>query len=127
MAEWQGTARIRAVGRWSVLELAGEIDLAAVPEAEALLARLLVKEQPAVVVDLIEVTFFDCALLGLLSRGRTRVLGAGGSFDVLCIRPWSLRLLRVAGLLEVFCPVASLADLADLDALGGRRPRGARA
>ncbi|GGR52372.1 STAS domain-containing protein [Streptomyces netropsis] len=121
MTQWQGEARIRAVGRWGVLELTGEVDIAAVPETEALLMRLMALGKPVVVVDLRAVTFFDCAVLGALYRARAGQLAAGGGFEVLCVRPWALKIIRMAGLLEVFRPVASLTDLADLDALDGTR------
>ncbi|MBB5122782.1 hypothetical protein AF335_21870 [Streptomyces eurocidicus] len=127
MTEWQGAARIRVVGRWGVLELAGEADVAAVPEMEALLLRLVALGKPVVVVDLRQVTFFDCAVLGALYRARGGVLAAGGAFEVLCTRPWALKVMRVAGLLEVFRPVASLTDLADLEDLDGSPRKGTRA
>ncbi|MFD7238855.1 STAS domain-containing protein [Streptomyces syringium] len=115
MTQWQGEARIRTVGRWGVLELTGEIDIAAVPETEALLARLMALGKPVVVVDLRAVTFFDGAVLGVLSRARTELLATGRGFEVLCVRPWALKVIRMAGLLEVFRPAASLTDLAGLD------------
>ncbi|MEV4872704.1 anti-sigma factor antagonist [Streptomyces syringium] len=121
MTQWQGEARIRVVGRWGVLELAGEVDIAAVPEIEKLLMRLMALGKPVVVVDLRAVTFFDCAILGVLYRARAGLLATGGGFEVLCVRPWALKIMRMAGLLDVFRPVASLTDVADLDALDGTR------
>ncbi|ARZ69342.1 hypothetical protein SMD11_3723 [Streptomyces albireticuli] len=110
-----------------MLELAGEADVAAVPEMESLLLQLVALGRPVVVVDLRQVTFFDCAVLGALYRARGGVLAAGGSFEVLCTRPWALKVMRVAGLLEVFRPVASLTDLADLEALQDSPHKGSRA
>lgn len=119
MTQWQGEARIRTVGRWGVLELTGEVDIAAVPKTEALLMRLRALGKPVVVVDLRAVTFFDCAILGVLYRARSELLAAGGGFEVLCARPWALKVMHMAGLLEVFRPTASLTDLAGLDAPDG--------
>ncbi|MFI1183975.1 STAS domain-containing protein [Streptomyces sp. NPDC020799] len=127
MTEWQSASHIRVVGRWGVLRLTGELDIESVPEVERLLVRLLALEKPVVVMDLREVTFFDCAILGVMCRARTGVLAAGGRFAVLCTRPWALKVMRLADLLEVFAPVASLTDLADLDALDGGPDRGSRA
>ncbi|MGX8906866.1 anti-sigma factor antagonist [Streptomyces netropsis] len=127
MTQWQGEARIRVVGRWGVLELTGEVDIAAVPEIEELLMRLMALGKPVVVVDLRAVTFFDCAILGVLYRARAGLLATGGGFEVLCTRPWALKVMRMAGLLDVFRPVASLTDVADLDALDGTRHGSAKA
>ncbi|MET9642425.1 STAS domain-containing protein [Streptomyces syringium] len=127
MTQWQGEARIRVVGRWGVLELAGEVDIAAVPEIEELLMRLMALGKPVVVVDLRAVTFLDCAILGALYRARAGLLATGGGFEVLCTRPWALKVMRMAGLLDVFRPVASLTDVADLDALDGTRHGSAKA
>ncbi|MFI1801797.1 STAS domain-containing protein [Streptomyces sp. NPDC020379] len=127
MTGWQSASSIRVVGRWSVLRLTGELDIESVPVVEELLVRLLTLEKPVVVIDLREVTFFDCALLGVLCRTRAGVLAAGGRFAVLCTRPWALKIMRLADLLEAFGPVASLADLADLDALDSSPGRGSRA
>lgn len=127
MTEWQSASCIRVVGRWGVLRLSGELDIGSVPEIEELLVRLLALEKPVVVLDLREVTFFDCVILGLMCRARRGVLAAGGRFAVLCTRPWALKVMRMAELLDVFAPVASLTDLADLDALDGSPGKGSRA
>ncbi|MFF7731101.1 STAS domain-containing protein [Streptomyces sp. NPDC008001] len=124
-AEWE--ARIRVVGRWGVLELAGEIDVAAVPSLEELLLQLVALGKPVVVIDLREVGFFDCSVLGALFRARSGVLASGGRFAVLCVRPWALKVMHMAELLDDFRPVATLADLADLDALDNGRRKGSRA
>ncbi|MEU7105078.1 STAS domain-containing protein [Streptomyces stramineus] len=127
MTEWQGEARIHTVGRWGVLELAGEVDVAAVPRIESLLLQLIALGKPVVVVDLRRVTFFDCAVLGAMYRARAGLLANGGGFEVLCTRPWALKVMSMAGLLDVFRPVASLTDVADLDSLDGSPHRGSRA
>ncbi|MBF6045131.1 anti-sigma factor antagonist [Streptomyces sp. NRRL B-1677] len=120
-------ARIRVKGRWAVLELAGELDIAAVPAVEELLLQLVAPGAPVVVIDLREVTFFDCSVLGALYRARAGVLASGGCFAVLCVRPWALKIMHMAELLDVFRPVAALVDLADLDSLDNGRRRDARA
>ncbi|MEU8551138.1 STAS domain-containing protein [Streptomyces roseoverticillatus] len=127
MAESEYETRIRVEGRWGMLELAGELDIAAVPAVEELLLQLVALGTPVVVIDLREVTFFDCSVLGAMYRARAGVLASGGCFAVLCVRPWALKIMHMAELLDVFQPVATLVDLADLDSLDNGRRRGARA
>jgi anti-sigma B factor antagonist len=105
-------SRVHVRGRWHVVELAGELDCASVSDAERVLRRFPLRTGDAVVVDLLGVTFFDCAALHLLSRTRIRVLARGGTFHVVCAGAWPRRILRLGGLLDVFRPVASTAELA---------------
>ncbi|WP_406288856.1 STAS domain-containing protein [Embleya sp. NBC_00896] len=104
-------SRVRVHGHWNVVELVGELDCATVFDAEAVLLRLPMHAGAAVVVDLSEVTFLDCAALHMLSRTRSRVLALGGTFHLICPGTWPRRIMQVVGLLYVFRPVASQAEL----------------
>ncbi|MBL1095797.1 STAS domain-containing protein [Streptomyces coffeae] len=102
---WAVTYR---VGRCTVVELHGEIDIAGLasvgPQLDAATAT------PAVVIDLTPTTFFDCSGLGLLCRARRRVVERGGRMRLVCAHPLILRTLRVGGLSEVFQPVPTLEE-----------------
>jgi anti-sigma B factor antagonist len=102
--------RDRKQGVWSVIEVAGELDLSNVSDLEARLAEQL-RVDPHVAVDLSGVTFMDSsalgALVGALKRAREHdgdviLVGAGGS---------PRRVLEITGLDKAFTLVASLSDL----------------
>jgi len=63
-----------------------------------------------VIVDLLPVEFLDCATLGLLCRARRRALEGGGHLALVCVRPWHLRILKAAGLSELFAPLTTVQD-----------------
>ncbi|MGW1075723.1 anti-sigma factor antagonist [Streptomyces sp. NPDC002537] len=105
---------------FTVVELHGDIDLAAAPDVSLHIDAATALVGCRVVVDLRPVRFMDCIALGLLCRARRRALERGGSFGVVCTRPWHLRLLRIGTWSAVFRPVATVAD-ALLD--GRARPR----
>jgi anti-sigma B factor antagonist len=111
MADLAIDSRVHVHGRWHVVELAGELDCSTVCDVDALLHRLPLRAGGAVVVDLLRVTFLDCAALHLLSRTRTRVLALGGTFHVVCADAWPRKILRLGGLLHILRPVASRAEL----------------
>ncbi|MDK1474964.1 STAS domain-containing protein [Streptomyces sp. 549] len=92
----------------TVLELHGEIDIAAanrcLPEFDAATGT----PGARVVVDLTHVTFFDCSGLRLLCRAHRRLLDLDGRLTVVCAQPLTLRVLRAARLMAVLRPVATL-------------------
>lgn len=112
----QPPVRSRAVGRCTLVELHGDIDIAVVPWLVEQLDAATEAAAPCVVVDLRAVTFLDCSGLGLLCRARRRAREREGRLSLLCTDPAVLRLLRVTRLLRAFdlleppcrpeCPVA---------------------
>ena len=86
-------------GAWSVVQLAGDLDMAALPQLHILLRRAIADPSRDVVVDLSEVTFMDCSALGLLMSARARL---GGRLWLCGTPPSVLWLLRVAGLQAAF-------------------------
>ena len=59
-----------------VIRLAGELDVAAIPDLTRLLDEAVAVESPkVVVVDLAQVTFIDCAALDPLLEARDRLDG----------------------------------------------------
>ncbi|TQK51735.1 anti-anti-sigma factor [Streptomyces sp. SLBN-118] len=86
----------------TVVELHGEIDIAAATLVGAYLDVVTAVREHDVVVDLTHVAFFDCSGLALLCRARRRVAENGGRLWVVCDRPSVLRVFRTGGVLEVF-------------------------
>ncbi|WP_369229357.1 STAS domain-containing protein [Streptomyces sp. R21] len=94
----------------TVVELHGAIDLSTVPEVRAHADAATAGQGAQVIVDLRPVEFLDCATLGLLCRARRRALERGGHLALVCVRPWHLRILKAAGLSELFAPLATVQD-----------------
>lgn len=104
-------ARSYRLHGFTVLELQGEIDLAALLDLEPYLDVITGAAAPRVVIDLCGTEFLDCSGLRLLVRARRRTGDRGGELRVVC--PESIaayRILRCCGLLGTLAPVATLAD-----------------
>ena len=68
---------IRDDGAHVVVTLRGELDIANAADLEAVLSEAAARN-PHVIADLSDLTFIDCASLGVLVRARTRARAAGG-------------------------------------------------
>ncbi|RFU84574.1 anti-sigma factor antagonist [Streptomyces triticagri] len=94
-----GTPRLhthRARGR-TVLELAGEIDIAAALAIGPSLDRMTAAPEPLVVIDLTPATFFDCSGLRMLRRAHRRITERHGDLRIVCPHRLTGRLLAAAG------------------------------
>jgi anti-anti-sigma factor len=94
----------------TVVEFHGTIDLNTVPEVQAHTDAATARQGARVIVDLRPVEFLDCTALSLLCRTRRRALEQGGHLALVCVRPWHLRILKAAGLSELFAPLATVQD-----------------
>lgn len=92
----------------TVLELHGEIDIAAAVEVLPRLDQLTGRPHARLVIDLSPVEFFDCSGLRLLHRAHHRVLDNGGRLLLVCAHPLTLRVLRVSGLSRTLPPLPTL-------------------
>lgn len=92
----------------TVLELRGEIDIAAAAEVAPHLDRVTSRPGARIVIDLRQVEFFDCSGLRLLYRARKRVLEQDGRLHLVCTHPLTLRVLRVTGLSRLLPPRPTL-------------------
>jgi anti-sigma B factor antagonist len=92
----------------SVVSLAGELDLMTVPELRRQLVASSSAELPDLVVDLRDVLFMDCAVIGTLIAARRRVVAQGGCVRLAGLRERPRRLLQLCRLDEVFCVYDSL-------------------
>ncbi|MFG2793328.1 anti-sigma factor antagonist [Streptomyces sp. NPDC048419] len=82
----------------TVLELRGEIDIAAALEIAPYLDRVTAHPGVSLVIDLTQVDFFDCSGLRLVYRARARLLDQDGELRLVCDHPLTLRIMRVTGL-----------------------------
>lgn len=97
----------RVHGR-TVIELHGEIDIAAAVHITPELDAATDGPAPAVVIDLGPVEFLDCFGLTLLCRARRRVRTRGGHLLIVCPHPRIRKILGIVGLTEVFDLSATL-------------------
>ncbi|MFJ7290256.1 anti-sigma factor antagonist [Streptomyces collinus] len=100
--------RVRQERGHTVLELRGEIDLAAATEIAPHLDRETDRPAARVVIDLSGIDFFDCSGLRLLYRARSRVLDRRGQVLLVCAHPLTLRVLRITGLSRILPPQPTL-------------------
>ncbi|MFD7168970.1 STAS domain-containing protein [Streptomyces violascens] len=94
----------------TVVEIHGTIDLSTVPAIQVHTDAATAPHGAQVIVDLRPVEFLDCSALGLLCRARRRALERNGHLALVCVRPWHLRILKAAGLSELFHPLATIQD-----------------
>lgn len=99
----------------TVLELHGDVDIAAVARITPELDAATDGRNPVVVIDLGPVEFLDCIGLGLLCRARRRVEARGGHLTLVCPHPMIRKMLRIVGLGRIFVLAVTLDE-----ALGGR-------
>ena len=101
-------ARTRVDGGFTVVEVAGEIDLATVEFLVEHLNAATARPRPDVLVDLRSVEFFDCSGLRVLCRAESRARERGGRLRIVSDGPRIRRLLTGAGLLNRFPPLPEL-------------------
>lgn len=80
-------ARSRRVNGFIVLELHGEIDLAADLQVRAHVDAATEIDEPRVVVDLRTATFIDCSALRILCYARRKALASRGGMGLVCTSP----------------------------------------
>lgn len=83
------------------LVLAGELDLAESDELARLLTLSLARST-RIRLELAQVTFMDCAVLGVLVGAARRAEAAGGRVRITTCSPLVRRLLAITGLHAVF-------------------------
>ena len=102
---------IRDDGARVVVMLRGELDIANAAGLRAVLSEAVARN-PNVVADLSDLTFIDCASLGVLVRARTRAREAGGDLVLAGARGRVLRVLALPCLAGVFPVDASVDEAA---------------
>ncbi len=101
---------VRQLDAVPLVALAGEVDIASVPQLEAELSRLLDGGATRLIVDLAELQYIDSTGLGCLAAARRRARDAGGNLVVVCGNERILRLFAITGLDQVFTICAGPAE-----------------
>ena len=94
---------VRVVDGLTLLTVGGELDLASVPALRRGLSRAAAATRPDVAVDLREVTFLDCSILGVLLEASGRARAAGGCLRLAGDSRGPLRLVRRCRLEGLLC------------------------
>jgi anti-sigma B factor antagonist len=99
---------MRVVDGLTLVTLAGELDLAAAPALRGNLTSSEAATRPDVAVDLRQVTFMDCTVVGVLVAAYKRVRASGGCLRLIGDDSGPLRLIRLCKLDRVLCVHDSL-------------------
>jgi anti-sigma B factor antagonist len=92
-------------GAATVVEIAGELDIATVPELkEVAYAELDRPECTALVLDLADLTFLDSTGIGCWVQVRTHALASGKQVTIRAVPAGVRRVLEISGLLPLFTP-----------------------
>ncbi len=92
----------RAMERYAVLEVAGEIDVYTAPQLRERLIALVEGGARQVVVDLGRVEFLDSTGLGVLVGALERLRVVNGELLLVCAQERLLKIFRITGLDRVF-------------------------
>ena len=101
---------IRDFEGWSVIDVAGEVDVFTAPKLREAIIGLLDDGKDHIIVNLEAVAFMDSTGLGVLVGGLKRVKERGGELAIAGAQGTVLRVLNVTGLNAVFNLLASVTD-----------------
>ena len=97
MDDYELTIEVRQEPGHVVVTVAGEVDIATVPQLQKRLTEPAASGQP-LIVDLDQVTFLDAAGLGVLASAASRAAARGASLQAVCARRQVQRLFTITGL-----------------------------
>jgi len=92
----------RNEGDYTIVEVAGEIDVYTAPKLRESLVGLVDSGRYHIIVDVERVEFLDSTGLGVLVGGLKRVRAHNGSLQVVCTQERLLKIFRITGLTKVF-------------------------
>jgi anti-sigma B factor antagonist len=95
---------------FTVVAVAGEVDLVTAPELRAALLELVGAGKVALIVDLEAVEFLDSTGLGVLVGAVKRARADGGDLSLVCTHPHLLKVFEITGLTTVFAIHDSLSE-----------------
>jgi anti-sigma B factor antagonist len=96
MDDYGLTVEVRQEPGHTLATVAGEVDIATVPQLQERLAAPAAAGRP-LIIDLDRVTFIDAAGLGVLARAASRAAAHGSSLYVVCARHQVQRLFHDHG------------------------------
>jgi anti-sigma B factor antagonist len=115
--------RTRTVADWTVLQVAGEVDLATRDELRERLLALVAEGARHLVVDLSALEFIDSSGLGVLIRVRNVMQEQGGSLTLVANQERILKPFRVTGLADNYFTIVASVEAA-VSAGDGTEPAG---
>jgi len=92
----------RAVGSWSVIRVAGELDLHTAPQLRDHVISMVTDERPRLALDLTDVGFMDSSSLGVLVSCLKRVRERGGDLVLIGVGGSPMKVFTLTGLDRVF-------------------------
>ncbi len=92
----------RDEGGWTVVDIAGEIDVYTAPTLREHLSELVAAGKYHLVLDLDQVAFLDSTGLGVLVGGLKRVRAHDGSLHLVCSQERIRKVFLITGLTKVF-------------------------
>jgi anti-sigma B factor antagonist len=94
------SCQVRQAEDLTLVEVAGELDLATAGELRECLAKSVLQSGSDVRIDLTGLRYLDSTGIGVLVATRRRVRGSGRSFSVICDQGPVRWVFEVAGLVE---------------------------
>jgi len=89
-------------GDWSVMRVAGEIDMATAPKLRQHIVNVTNDRPKGLVLDLNNVDFIDSTGLGVMVGAAKRMRMASGGFRIVCSQAHLVELFQLTRLDEVF-------------------------
>ncbi len=105
------TFKDETVGAWSVLSVAGELDMHTSPTLQERLEALTVGEAPKVALELSAVPFMDSSSLGILVVNHKRLLERGGALALVGAAGSPEKVLTITGIDRVIPVFRQTSDL----------------
>jgi anti-sigma B factor antagonist len=99
------------VGVWSVLSVAGELDMHTSPALQERLEALTLGEAPKVALELSDVPFMDSSSLGILVVQHKRLLERGGTLALVGVAGSPQKVLTITGIDRVIPVYDQASDL----------------
>lgn len=96
-------------GGATVVSVAGDLDIHSAPSLRATLSTLLEDGQLQLVVDLEKVGFLDSSAIGALVGAHKRAEELGGSLQLVCTQPRTLKVFGISRITDVV-PVHATVD-----------------
>jgi len=119
------TFKVAEFGRWAVMRVTGEIDMATAPRLRQHVLTVTTRKPEGLVLDLDRVDFIDSTGLGVMVGAAKRMRMIEGGFRIVCSQSHLNELFKLTRLNEVFDLYETLEDaLANVDGAGS--PEGAR-
>ncbi|MGH3430432.1 MAG: STAS domain-containing protein [Mycobacteriales bacterium] len=105
------TITTRSLDEYTVVSVAGEIDVYTAPQLREKLIDLVDSGEHHIIVDMRDVEFLDSTGLGVLVGTLKRVNSANGSLSLVCTQERILKIFRITGLERVFTIASSVEDV----------------